>query len=355
MAQIVFEGYGSYSNIRDVVEETGAKRIMAVCGASFKQRHSELDDTIAALNVDVTYFSGFSSNPDYASVVEGIKTYESSACELVVSIGGGSAIDTAKCIAIHECGADGELIMLKHAKCLHLAIPTTAGSGSEATCFAVIYKGGEKQSVEHGELLPDYVVLDPGFLATLPEYQKKSTMLDALCQAVESLWAKGATEESRQYARDAMEIILDNAYPYLAGENEAMRQMLLASHLAGKAINISKTTAAHAMSYKLTSMFGIAHGHAVALCLPFVWDHLLENLEMTADESITQKNAKDNVARLIVEMGLRHEFEFDDGIIGELAGSVNAQRLGNHPVSIPRRALLKMYQDALSSPKTSSP
>lgn len=97
-----------------------------------------------------------------------------------------------------------------------LAIPTTAGTGSEATRFAVIYYQGNKQSVNHTSCIPEYVLMDPGLLITLPMYQRKATMLDASVMPWESFWSVNATEESQKYAAEAIRLVLKEEQAYLA-------------------------------------------------------------------------------------------------------------------------------------------
>ena len=100
-----------------------------------------------------------------------------------------------------------------------------------------------------------------------PLYQKKATLLDALCHALESFWSINSTFESKKYSERAIELILENRNQYLKENEDANYKMLEASYMAGKAINIAKTTAGHAMSYQLSMMYGIAHGHAAGLCV----------------------------------------------------------------------------------------
>ena len=146
-------------------------------------------------------------------------------------------------------------------------MPTTAGTGSEATRYAVIYFDGEKQSISDYSCIPSAVLMDASVLKTLPIYQKKSTMMDAFCHAIESYWSVNSSEESRQYSRRAIQLIMENKDLYIGNDETGNTQMLKAAHLAGKAINLTQTTAGHAMCYKLTSLYGIAHGHAAALCV----------------------------------------------------------------------------------------
>lgn len=196
--------------------------------------------------------------------------------ELIVAVGGGTVMDLAKIFSLaysNNCQTIEEAITaptLKNMKCLVL-IPTTAGTGSEATSFAVVYKDKVKYSVDNQSLLPRFTVLDPLLLRSLPGPVLNSTILDALAQAVESTWAKGSTHESRLYSRQAIQLILKHLDETSTTETiDRLNSLLLGSHLAGKAINISRTTLAHSISYPMTSYYEIAHGTAVFLTLPAV-------------------------------------------------------------------------------------
>jgi alcohol dehydrogenase class IV len=193
--------------------------------------------------------------------------------DLIIAVGGGTIIDIAKIISIaysNGCKKVEEVLSDKTPgnRLDLIFIPTTAGTGSEATSFAVVYKDKVKISIDHKSLLPKYIVLDPALLKSLPIPILNSTVLDALAQAIESIWARGGTEESRKYSKEAIGLILDN----LDKENTIGRLggLQVASHLAGKAINISKTTLPHSISYPITSYFGVPHGVAVFLTLPKV-------------------------------------------------------------------------------------
>jgi alcohol dehydrogenase class IV len=196
-----------------------------------------------------------------------------SGVDLIIAVGGGTIIDIAKIISIAYSNGCEKVEEILSDKTLGnrldlIFIPTTAGTGSEATSFAVVYQDKVKISIDHKSLLATYIVLDPLLLKSLPVPILNSTALDALAQAIESIWARGATEESREYSKEAIGLILDN----LDKENtiERLSGLQLASHLAGKAINISKTTLPHSISYPVTSYFGVPHGIAVFLTLPKV-------------------------------------------------------------------------------------
>lgn len=200
------------------------------------------------------YYNDFSTNPKYEEIEKGINEINISP-QTIIAIGGGSVIDFAK-VYKYKTNRKTPLI----------AIPTTCGTGSEATQFAVYYKDRKKQSLDAPEVLPDIAIADSQFVENNPPYLKACTSLDAYSQAIESYFACKSTDESRKYALHAIELCRDNLVDYVNSNNPVYSSnMMLASNLAGKAINISRTTAAHAMSYSITTKYGLPHGHAVAL------------------------------------------------------------------------------------------
>ncbi|MDR2620721.1 MAG: phosphonoacetaldehyde reductase, partial [Propionibacteriaceae bacterium] len=308
------------------------KRPLLVCDAAFEFLSIELPG-------EVTRFSGFTSNPRYEDIEAGVALLKRNGCDFIVAIGGGSSIDTAKCIKHFSLDAALPL----------MAVPTTSGTGSEATHFAVMYKNGEKVSVADAKLLPDYVILQPDVLKTLPLYQKKCTMLDALCQAIESWWSKKATPESINYASQAIKLALTNMESYLANEDDGNRNMLIAANFSGKAINITTTTAPHAMSYKLTSLYGLPHGHAVAICLPKVWRYM-GNFDDIA-KALDKRNHTEAISfleQLLNDMGILPPENATVSDIDVLVNSVNPVRLSNNPVPLDEDTLRALYREILA-------
>lgn len=189
----------------------------------------------------------------------------------VVAVGGGRVLDTGKLVSIFaaETGQLKERLQggqWAPAVAPIVAIPTTAGSGSEVTPFAVVYEEGRKYSVTHPSLSPRIALVDAELSASLPPYITACTGLDALCQAFESLWAVGSSSRSRQLALGAAK----KAWNHLPGAVNcptlnARAAMAEAATQAGRAIATSKTTVCHALSYGMTMRWGIPHGHAVAL------------------------------------------------------------------------------------------
>lgn len=283
-------------------------------------------------------FSNFTSNPRYESVMFGVEILKINKCDFIVAIGGGSSIDVAKCIKHHGFF---DIPMM--------AVPTTSGTGSEATHFAVIYMNGEKQSIADEKLLPEYVILQPDMLNTLPLYQKKCTMLDALCQAIESWWSKKATTESIEYSRKAIKLILDHMDSYLKNEDTGNMNMLIASNLAGKAINITTTTAPHAMSYKITSYYGLPHGHAVALCLPKVWGHMKNYNDIA--KALGKQNYLEAILffeQLLQTLQILPPENVTADDLDMLTNSVNAQRLANNHVRLEGDTIRELYEQILN-------
>ena len=271
--------------IREILASNRVKRCMLVCGRSFDSL--KLYDELARVTEICERFSGFTPNPQYEDILDGVKQFRKAECDSILAIGGGSAMDTAKCIKLFAKMPEGVDCLMQQYEdtCIPLiAIPTTAGTGSESTRFAVIYRDGVKQSIAHESILPNHAILDAELLSGLPVYQKKCAMLDALCQGIESFWSVNSTGESRRYSKAAIICLLEAMDSYVYHNDiAAAERVMQASNLAGRAINITQTTAPHAMSYKLTSLYGIPHGHAVALCLPKVWRHMLLNMHDCTD------------------------------------------------------------------------
>ncbi|MGN0475342.1 MAG: iron-containing alcohol dehydrogenase [Acutalibacteraceae bacterium] len=356
------ECYDSVSVVKNILSQYRIKNPMLICGIPVETIKPQLD-------FDFVLFDKVRPNPLYEDVCKAVEVFRNNGCDGIISIGGGSASDTAKCVKLYSAMTDSSLPYIeqefKFSPIKHIAIPTTAGTGSESTRFAVMYYNGEKQSVTHDSILPDVAVLDSSLLKSLPEYQKKSTLLDALCQGIESMWSVNSDEISKSYAEKSVKIILANYRGYLEGNQNCACQIMLASNLAGRAINITQTTAAHAMSYKITSIFGISHGHAVALCLPEIWRYIAKNTDKCIDKrgaeylndtlevlsslfgGVNSIDGADIFERLFDELNMPNPTCCDYDTLETLAKSVNPVRLSNNPVKPEYDVLLEMYTEIL--------
>lgn len=343
-----------------------AKRIFLVCDDSvlympIGQYFHKLEKRTG---ITVIRFSEFRTNPTHDAVIKGIEAFQREQCDLIAAVGGGSAIDVAKCIRLHYGrNINGNQQGVPSVK--FLAVPTTAGTGSEATRFAVIYYHGEKKSVEDRLCIPSAVLMDPSALLTLPEYQRKATMMDALCHGLESFWSVNSTEDSRKCSEESIHMILKYKDSYLANEPEGNAGMLYAANIAGRAINIAKTTAGHAMCYKLTSMYGIAHGHAAALCVARLWPYMVSHIDRCIDKRGRKylENIFENIAEAMGCPGIYDAINKFAGIVKELEltapqlrhlnelemlkVSVNLERLKNNPVWLGENEIGLLYHQIL--------
>lgn len=337
------------------------KKILLVCDSSFPYLKTREE----YLSIDTPYviFDEFTPNPLYEDVVKGVKRFKENGCDAILAIGGGSSIDVAKCIKLYSTMDDSTLYLEQEYKdndVLLIAIPTTSGTGSESTRYAVIYYDKKKQSITHESIIPKYALLDYRNLVTLPEYQKKCTMMDAFCQSIESWWSVNTTSESREYSRKALSMLLDNMEDYLNNTEEGNQNMLIAANYAGQAINITQTTAAHAMSYKLTSLYGIPHGRAAFICLPCVWKYMWEHIDTMSSEAgqdlvevleeIAQTlhcksvpEALEYITILNKKLFQENKITMNSKDVALLAASVNLTRLKNNPMMLSEQTLHDMY------------
>lgn len=303
-------------------------------------------------------FGGYHPNPELRDCIAGAELYRKNCCDGIISIGGGSAMDTAKGIKAYLLAENEEDVLASRLESdrviPHIAIPATAGTGAEATQYAVAYMNGKKVSLSHRSLLPDGIILDADLLKTLSAYNRRSCAFDALCQGIESWWAKASTEESRIHAGICVRGVLTNLTAYLENDPSAEEKMLEAAYQSGVAIQTTRTTAAHAMSYMLTQWLGLAHGHACMMTLPVLWrfmakDPSLANLldEITALIGAGDRGTvPDLFEGMLLETGMYPEKGQDEETLEKLAGSVNPERLGNHPQKLSHEDLKEIYRQA---------
>ncbi len=310
-------------------------------------------------------YSQYSPNPTESDAIKATHLFKEQHFDSIVAIGGGSAIDLAKSIKLLIQHEPFDLNYSYGFSALPLiAIPTTAGTGSESTRFAVIYQKGIKMSLTHDCLIPDFVILSENLLNTVPDYIKRSSLLDALCQAIESIWALDASNQSIEYAMHAIQLILPNYIEYLKGNSEKNLIIMKGSNLAGKAINISKTTGPHALSYNLTSKYKLAHGHAVSLLLPVILDFSLQKYELNSSISTikdfesriqvlkTLFNCNTNKELIIkikttISNILDETIKIPDTDLALLVENINVERLQNHPIKITKEDVRQIYSKFL--------
>lgn len=360
------------AHLPEILKELDTKKLFLVVDSSFS--FLNIKDAIESLPVEKVFYSDFTPNPLYEQVCKGIELLKSKQCDTILAVGGGSAIDVAKCIKLAMLAKEGNAAIIPPlvstrvecdgTKLPFIAIPTTAGTGSESTHNAVMYYEGAKQTVTNDGVLPDFAILEPSVLKTLPLYQKKCTMLDALCQGIESWWSINSTEESYEYSRKTIELIMANREKYIfENDAEAAANIMLGANYGGRAINITATTAAHAMSYKITSLYKLPHGHAVAVCLPEIWEYMLNHMDKSIDKRGSQylngifnniatamgtKTPKEAISifrDMMERMDLSNPVAVDrTEEIKNLSHSVNPVRLKNNPVELDDQAIKQLYE-----------
>lgn len=371
MQQKIIQGIAS---LPQIINEINCKKLFIVVDSSYPFLNIKKD--IETLGVEKILFSDFTPNPLYEQVCKGIDLLKAELCDSILAVGGGSAIDVAKCIKLAVLAKEGNSALIPPlvntrvecdgSKIPFIAIPTTAGTGSESTHNAVMYYEGNKQTVTNDGVLPGFAILEPSVLKTLPLYQKKCTMMDALCQGIESWWSVNSTEESYDYSRKAIELIMANWRKYIfENDDDAATKIMLGANYGGRAINITATTAAHAMSYKITSLYKFPHGHAVAVCLPEIWEYMISHMDKCLDKrgqnylngifnNIAHTMGAETPEKAIVlfrnmmkDMELsspQTEHDRRSSDLDILSSSVNPVRLRNNPVCLDDEVIVLLYE-----------
>ena len=228
-------------------------------------------------------FSDFTPNPTLEQVIAGIWIAIQCGAKKIIAIGGGSALDVAKCIL---AGLKMPQLITEHSSSAlplpppvnHdidlILVPTTAGTGSEATHFAVVYQNQIKLSIAHQLLIPDFFVLEPQLIGSCSDYQMATSMLDALAHAIEGYWSNNSTKATRALCGAAIKKIMGvlNSNRLNKLDPQEVLTLMRAANEAGAAINHTKTSAPHAWSYALATETGLSHGHSVWLTLPTLFE-----------------------------------------------------------------------------------
>lgn len=366
-------GRGCLNQLPALLQHYQAKQVFVLTGkASFESIKPQIDRLFNAAQVKATYFSDFEKNPKIEDVHKGIALLKQTHAELIIAIGGGSVLDIAKMINLfaddrndlqQNLAGDKNAIQVKGQPLI--AIPTTAGTGSEATHFSVLYINKEKYSVAHDFMLPDHCLIDPDLTNCASAQLTATTGFDAFTQAIESYWSVNSTLKSQRYAQKAIVLCKANLILAIKGKTQARTHMALAAHLAGKAINISKTTAPHALSYAFTMHYGIDHGHAVALTMPLFMQINADYENHQINEPRGKAFLNQKLQNLFKLLGVNNAIECAEQFRGwmQAAGlaqlhalglserdfkfiveSVNLERMKNNPVQISQNDLLELIQ-----------
>lgn len=335
MSQRLIESNDIVATLVEQLKAIDAKRIFLVrgtnsfiyCGAA-----DAMKQVCSETGVQETEFCEFSVNPKDEEAHKGLQILLAAKPDIIIAIGGGSVMDMAKLIRHYAAEQNCSVPLW--------AIPTTAGTGAEATHFAVVYKDGVKHSLEADNILPDAAILYPPFTYGNNAYLTACTGFDALAQAIESFWNPNATDESDVYASCAISHIHRALPKCVANLDDSLlrNDLLYGAYWAGRAINITKTTAPHAFSYAFTTHCGYPHGHAVAITFPFFAElNMHENLKRSELCGLLEVDNNTDLQKYFLEylklIGLDYT-----GTKGQdlhtLLSQVNLERLKNNPVPV---------------------
>ena len=258
----------------------GIKKVLLVTDPVIRNLTGKLETLLPQNGVECIVYDKTNANPTVSNVDEALALYVGEKCEALIGFGGGSSIDCAKAVGARVACPHKSLAQMKGILKIHrripllAAIPTTAGTGSETTVTTVITddKTHYKYPISDFPLIPKIAVLDPKVTFTLPPHLTASTGMDALTHAVEAFIGGSTVKKSRDFAIRATQLIfanIENAYKNGQDEN-ARRNMLLASNLAGGAFSRSYVGYVHAVAHSLGGAYNIPHGLANTVLLPIV-------------------------------------------------------------------------------------
>ncbi|MEK3979105.1 iron-containing alcohol dehydrogenase [Psychrobacillus sp. FSL K6-2836] len=280
-------GRDSLSELGRIALEMGVKNLFVIIDAFLIPElgyDKKVKDIVESKNIKVTFFSDYQGEPTTNHVKDALLKLNNEQSDCVVAIGGGSAIDIAKAVSLF--GSNPTIKWEEIAETLKLnrlpliAIPTTAGTGSEATKVMVVtnVETHQKMNPGHKDLVPDIAILDPVLTESLPPHFTAYTGMDALTHAIEAYISTKANPITDNFALTAIKMIRKSLpRAYKNGQDlDAREEMLLASSYAGIAFSNASTNLAHAIGRALGARFNIPHGLSVSLMLPFVLRYGLE-------------------------------------------------------------------------------
>lgn len=346
-------GTGSISALGTILREHGASRCLAVCDRFLRERVEAMQAEIPEI---AAIFSDVEENPQLSGVNAAIALIRANGLDAVVGIGGGSTMDTAKFASAIALESDQALPYFRGERAfpsVHLpmiAVPTTAGTGSEVTQVSVISYGKEKKTINHPVFMPKAAIVDPALTLTVPPRTTMNTGLDAIAHALEGYWSKNHNPLSDRFAIEAVRLVLENLETaYRDGKNLFAREnMSLAALMGGLSFALPKTAGSHACSYPLSEDYHLPHGEACAFTL----------------DSFVRINADERLEALCRAAGLKDTNELSEHIralkkLGGLRttlrdlGEVDLDRLcrdaakhplmQNNPVAMDEAALKRMF------------
>ena len=351
----IFFGQGEFQKLGAVLDELGVTRAVLCCGRHFASDASRL---MAEEPRIVAVFGEVEQNPQLSGITETTRLCRAYCADGVIGIGGGSSLDTAKFAAAVAPNPGEPIDYYEGKRPLNaqnrlpvVAVPTTAGTGSEVTQVSVISHETEKKTINNPAFMPKAAIVDPVLSSTVPPRTTMNTGLDAMAHALEGYWSKNHQPISDLMAVEAVRLILQNLETaYKDGGNmEARSNMAMASLLGGLSFALPKTAGSHACSYPLSEDYHLPHGEACAFTLDsFVRinaDERLEELCRRVGLKDTEELAR-RIAALKALGGLRSKLsDLGEVDVEKLAKDCAAHPLmNNNPVAMDAGKLREMFE-----------
>ena len=273
---------GSVKALPDFIKKKKCDHVLIITDAGIMKLGltKRLENALSENDIAYTIYGKTVANPTTDNVAEALELYQTNGCNALIGFGGGSSMDCAKAVGARIAKPKQSLAKMKGILKVHkklpllIAIPTTAGTGSETTLAAVITDAEtrHKYAINDFPLIPRYAVLDPKVTLSLPPFITATTGMDALTHAVEAYIGNSTTPGTRKDALLAVKLIFENIdIVYNDGKNvDARRNMLHASFYAGCAFTKSYVGYVHAVAHTLGGEYNVPHGLANAILLPFV-------------------------------------------------------------------------------------
>lgn len=349
----IVSGQGALDDSLDILRGLGTKAFVVTDPMMVKLGNCKtVTDALERAGLGFEVFDQITGEPSDVMIEAGIAAFKASGCDMYVGLGGGSPIDAMKAIAM-MAACDGDIdeqmgVALDFDRPPLVAIPTTAGTGSEATQFTIINntRQGIKMLLAGAKVLPDVAIVDPQFTCTAPASVTANTGVDALCHALESATSKKMQPMSYTFSISAIKRILAHLYTcYTEPENvEARTQMAIAATEAGVAFNNASVTIIHGMSRPIGALFHVPHGLSNAMimleCLRYVVDGAYPEFAAVAREVGASVAADDKMAAN----------ELLD-VIAKLLRKLNIPTLAGYGIDVDefRTQIPKMAKDAIDS------
>tara|TARA_B100000989_G_scaffold118173_1_gene86980 strand:- start:12602 stop:13690 length:1089 start_codon:yes stop_codon:yes gene_type:complete len=347
-------------NLEKYIKKKKLKKVLALVGKkSYELSGAKIFFDNFFNKFDSYFFFKKEKLPEYIELKKIINFINIIKPDVILSIGGGSVLDYAKIgSALSDISFKNKSFKLnfRKRKLNLISIPITAGSGAEVTEGCVIYHKKIKYSLEDKVFIPTNFFLVPKIIKQCPFHLKATCGLDTLCQSMESIVSLKSSAKSRIYAKKSIKIFNKNFENYLFQPNYTnSKNMAISSNLSGQAINLTKTTIPHALSYPITTIYGLDHGHAVATTLEkvFYTSYQKSKINLRVKKKYLElfkafgvKNYK-NFYNKFEKIKKKTKLDFsllsklNDNEVLKIIKQINIKRLKNNPVPLSKKEILR--------------